>query len=333
MFGIRFRKNRKALVLMYHRVNTSNSDVWQLAVHPDVFAEQMSIISGYNVISMPDLAKGIAAKKLPPESIAITFDDACEDNFTTAAPLLQKQGLPATFFATNITASANREFWWNELEYLLIEHNTLPREVNITYDNITYLWDLQDDWRKIVSEELVESLASWLPWPQPPTASHALFVYLGEWMKSLSYPGQLSIVEQLYRQAGQSPKVRDEYRVMSESQLKALGKQSNVEIGGHSAFHSALGKFDGDQQLSAVMENKAFLEKTTGNVVRGYGYAHGSYNEISRDILRENGFLYACTTEEGCVSEKTDPFALPRMHVKNVQGAEFKKQIKKWFAL
>lgn len=333
MFGINFGKSKKALVLMYHRVNTCNSDVWQLTVHPDIFAEQLSVISGYNVISMRELADGIAAKKLPSKSIAITFDDACEDNYTKAAPLLLKHGLPATFFVTNITASANREFWWNELEYLLIEHNTLPREVTITENNITYQWNLQDNWRKIIGEELIESLASWLPWSQPPTASHALFVYLSEWLKSLSYASQLNVLDQLYVQAGQTPKVRDEYKVINEEQLKALGKQHNIEIGGHSAYHTALGKFAGDEQLSAIMQNKKFLEQTTGNIVKGYGYAHGSYNETSRNILRENGFLYACTTEENCVTEKSDAFALPRMHVKNVKGAEFKKQLKKWFAI
>ena len=56
--------------------------------------------------------------------MAITFDDGYADNLQVAAPLLAERGLPATFFIVSGTIGSGREFWWDELEGLLLRRDS-----------------------------------------------------------------------------------------------------------------------------------------------------------------------------------------------------------------
>src|SRR6185312_15237537 len=47
------------------------------------------------------------------------------DNLQVAAPLLAERGLPASFFIVSGTIGSGREFWWDELEGLLLRHDAL----------------------------------------------------------------------------------------------------------------------------------------------------------------------------------------------------------------
>jgi peptidoglycan/xylan/chitin deacetylase (PgdA/CDA1 family) len=66
----------------------------------------------FNVVSLPDLVKTLAAGRKPSRELVITFDDGYRDNFQNAAPVLEALSLPATFFV--ITQWINTDvvpFW------------------------------------------------------------------------------------------------------------------------------------------------------------------------------------------------------------------------------
>ena len=58
--------------------------------------------------------------KLPRRTVIITFDDGYADNFHTALPLLQEADCPATVFVTAGKIGAERDFWWDELERVIL---------------------------------------------------------------------------------------------------------------------------------------------------------------------------------------------------------------------
>ena len=333
MFNLFKKRKGTGVILMYHRINTAVSDTWQLCVSPEIFEEQMKVLKNFHVISMRQLVKDINSNNIQPHSVAITFDDGYLDNYINAKSILEKHRYPATFFITNASQQTNIEYWWDQLEHLLLENIHLPGEIKITLRGASYSWSLNDSWKKIISEEEMKDFASWLPWQTPPSTQHALFIYLSEWIKALSYTEQLNVLEQLQHQCGKEFHVRDEYRIMNTEQLKQLSNGESFEIGGHSAWHTALGKFNADVQYNAIHENKNYLESVTGKGVSGYCYAHGSYNETSLRLLKDASFSYACTTEEAVVSENSNIFALPRFQVKNVKSNLFEKQLEKWFKM
>ncbi|WP_207632438.1 polysaccharide deacetylase family protein [Foetidibacter luteolus] len=329
MLNIFKKGKQQAAILMYHRVNTAVSDTWQLCVAPKHFEQQMEVLRDYHVVPVAQLAD--KKKKIPDKAVAITFDDGYLDNYATAKPILEQYRFPATFFITNSVGENHPEFWWDALERVLLENNQLPAEINLQLDGESWHFNLKKGWQHIISIDDMKQIASWLPWRTPPATQHALFVYLSEWMKALSFQNQQLIISQLYAQTGMHASVRDSYKTVNGAQLLTLHRLPQFTVGGHSAWHTALGKFDAGVQRQAILENKTFLETVLSAPVAGYGYAHGSYNEDSIAILQEAGYTYACTTEEALVDAGTNAFALPRFQVKNWNGAEFKRRLEGWF--
>ncbi|MDP2940844.1 MAG: polysaccharide deacetylase family protein [Candidatus Omnitrophota bacterium] len=99
-----------APILMYHQVIPDAPLKDPLTVTVISFERQMAFLKKqrYNVVSLKALADLIRAKKkIPPRTLAITFDDGCIDNYTNAFPILKKYRLPATMFI--IVSEAGRE--------------------------------------------------------------------------------------------------------------------------------------------------------------------------------------------------------------------------------
>src|SRR5574341_604156 len=85
-------------VLTYHRVN-DDGDPFFAAVPTAVFEREIAYIARtYQVLTVEELADRTRRGDLPRNALAITFDDGYRDNFTHAAPILARYGLPATVF-------------------------------------------------------------------------------------------------------------------------------------------------------------------------------------------------------------------------------------------
>lgn len=88
-------------ILMYHYINEQEVKRSRLGVSPWAFERQMRFLREhkYNVISLSALSDLIRQKKkIPPKTVAVTFDDGYLDNYTNAFPILKKYNIPATFF-------------------------------------------------------------------------------------------------------------------------------------------------------------------------------------------------------------------------------------------
>jgi peptidoglycan/xylan/chitin deacetylase (PgdA/CDA1 family) len=107
----------KAVVLLYHRVDWSRRDRWQLCVSPENFAAHLRCLKrSFRPVRLAEIAAMIADGKVKQNSVAITFDDGYRDNLTGAIPILEQMRLPATFFICGDAASEGESFWWERLE-------------------------------------------------------------------------------------------------------------------------------------------------------------------------------------------------------------------------
>ena len=97
---LRLRRQTRYTVLLYHRVNDLSQD--NLTTSTRRFAEHLSILRRhYPVLSLSDALEAMrAGRYLGPNVVAITFDDGYADNHDSAAPILERFGLPASFFVT-----------------------------------------------------------------------------------------------------------------------------------------------------------------------------------------------------------------------------------------
>ena len=98
-YSFYMRPKRVTPILMYHAVTEDKEST--LSVAPESFSKQMEFLkrSGYSVISLDELVEKIKqGKTFLPRTVAITFDDGYEDNFTNAFPVLEKYDMPAIIF-------------------------------------------------------------------------------------------------------------------------------------------------------------------------------------------------------------------------------------------
>lgn len=104
-------------VIMYHHID-ENSATSRLSVSPESFGRQMEFLRSrkYNVIPLEGLISLLKEKKrLPPKTIAITFDDGNLDNYTNAYPVLKKFNLPAAIFVIVNDANGKSTLTWDQM--------------------------------------------------------------------------------------------------------------------------------------------------------------------------------------------------------------------------
>ena len=93
------RRRPKPVILMYHRVAVPRVDPWDLAVHPDHFADQLAVLrTSRRPLALSEFVDRARRGSLPGDAVAITFDDGYADTLRQARPRLAAAGVPATLF-------------------------------------------------------------------------------------------------------------------------------------------------------------------------------------------------------------------------------------------
>lgn len=95
-------------VLAYHDVSD-----------PVIFEAQIKYCKeNYNLVTLQDLEKSFYSKvKLPPRSLAITFDDAYPSLYHVGLPILKKYNVPAAVFVITDLVETDQPYWWDEVPY------------------------------------------------------------------------------------------------------------------------------------------------------------------------------------------------------------------------
>jgi peptidoglycan/xylan/chitin deacetylase (PgdA/CDA1 family) len=112
----------KLTILLYHGVTNSLSDGIENFSHKHLSIKDFEnhirfIKKNCNILSMDDVVNiKNEGGHWPQNAVAVTFDDGFKNNFTTAAPILEKYGCPATFYICAGMINANLMFWVDKIE-------------------------------------------------------------------------------------------------------------------------------------------------------------------------------------------------------------------------
>lgn len=314
---------------MYHRIADLACDPWELAVSPGNFEQQLQVLQHLNaVISLPALAEQLKQGNLKTKSIVLTFDDGYVDNFTAARPLLEKYGIPASFFIPTESVSLNREFWWDELERILIHTEILPPTLEIELPGEQLSFDLQEEAH--LSEPIQEKHKSWRYYETGPTIRSK--IYMALWLKLIKATAaeQQQVLNKLRNWAQISIATRVGHNCISETQLKQLNAHPLFTIGAHTVTHTALGFQPPTIQRLEIKGSKEYLENLTGTQPHFFSYPNGSHNQSARNILKEEGFSLALTTDHHLITKNTDQYQLARFQVNNWSATKFEQHLNNW---
>ncbi len=304
---------------MYHRVAVERTDPWGLCVSPTHFAEHLDALRRHRtVVSMAELHRRVLAKDIAPDTVALTFDDGYVDNLLAAEPLLRQYDVPATVFVSSGYTDRGREFWWDELERIILAPGSLPARMTITLSKGPHTLDLGESAH--YSPEAAAHHAHWRAYrSDPPTARHAAFLATWEQLVTLHDAEQWSALRSLLDAAGRAPAMRPSCRPMTADEIGTLARGDVMEIGAHTLTHPALPSLSPLEQEREIRDGAAALESILGHPVRGFSYPHGRFTDETVRIVRDAGFAYACA---GVPSKPAalDPFTLGRIGVPDCDG-------------
>jgi len=111
-------------ILTYHRfpepsgIELFDDEIADVTL--DAFERQLaSLRPHFTFIGVEELCAFARGEGLPPNAVAITFDDGYLDNYTRAFPLLKRYGAKATFFLSTDYIGERRVYWWDRVAYIV----------------------------------------------------------------------------------------------------------------------------------------------------------------------------------------------------------------------
>ncbi len=277
-----------ACILAYHRVAELATDHDQLAVTPEQFRQQMSIVRRhYRVMGVADLTAALCRGQAPGRAMVVTFDDGYADNFTHALHILEEFEVPATVFVTADMVGSARAFWWDELDSLISSAGAAAGVGPVPQD--------------------LHSVLKTLPAPQRDRMLRDLAARQG--VARENQLARTALTHTQLKQLAAHPLIEIGAHTLSHPQLSALNPQEqDHEI----------------TQGKRVIE--AWLGRSVNSFSYPFG-GRRDWNATTRRLVQTAGFSAACTTVPGLVTRACDPLALPRCLVRAWSGAAFQQRL------
>jgi len=312
---------RPAVILLYHRVTDLSADPQELAVSPANFDAQLQHLqSSYNVLDADRFLHYIkAGKPFPERSVLVTFDDGYADNYLEALPIMTQRATPALFYITTSKLNTSKEQWWDDLERVLLTGGPLPAALSITINGVAHHFNTAT---AATTRDAYYDLQAILRFCAPDVIDQAM--------------------QYLYTWAGCDGEGRPTHRMMTFDELKAMAASKYVHIGCHTHRHPAVGMLPYAQQLQEIGQSKEILESLLQERMQHFSYPFGGrkflgskryYNADSIKACRELGLEMVCANYYGQVHTWSNPFALPRILVRDWPADVFRQKMERFFKL
>jgi peptidoglycan/xylan/chitin deacetylase (PgdA/CDA1 family) len=233
--------------------------------------------------------------------VLITFDDGYRDNYTEACPILREFGAAATLFLCTGPITSGSLLWWDRVD----------RSARRIRDAGGTSVDLGTRAPAAASDLLRKYLGR-----RDGAASRALGDLI-DLLKELPDADRESCINALEHQ---SPPDTPRDLMLSWGEVRAM-RDSGISLGAHSVTHPALSDLAADAVHAEVRESKLSIEEHVGEGVTAFAYPYGKAShsdEFTVEALREAGFLWAYTTENGVNVPAADPYTLRRNGMRSV---------------
>ena len=318
----------RVIILLYHRVFDAPTDPQRLCVSPKRFGEHLEHLGRYySVLSLSQLEGALKERRLPKRAVVVTFDDGYADNLHHAKPLLERYNIPATVFVTTGYVGQQKEFWWDELERLLLLSPRVPEQLKVTVNGTTYSWHMDEDTNSFYGQWHVELRDT-------PTTRHRAYLEMHRLLRPLQYKEQEGVLADMREQIGDNGQCRPDYLALTPEEVRLLAADGLVEIGSHTVTHPVLSVQPLEVQRYELVESKEQLEAILGHPVTSLAYSYGGGGDAGDEtaaLAREAGYEIGCANFPALVTHRSDIFQLPRFLVRDWDGDEFAYRLMRWF--
>ena len=292
------------IVLLYHRVATLKSDPEMLAVTPENFRAQICYLKE----TFPILRFEDDWTTVDKPSVVLTFDDGYADNALVALPILDEVDVPATFFVSTGNIGTREEFWWHELERIILKKQSLPSIFTLEDERVGSSWTTST-----------------------PGQLHEFYQGIVRLMNAADSGHRNKWLVQLRRWAETEKDTSDTHRAMTVDELRLLAGSGCVTIGAHTVTHTRLSCLSPEAQQEEIKASKKQLETWLGRELSTFSYPFGlrsDYTKQSVALCRKAGFTKAAANFPGQTHRWTDPFQIPRHLVRNWPVETFAEKLR-----
>ena len=289
-------------ILMYHQVldaEHSGEDHLPsgMVTLENTFDKQMGYLKQHcSVISLDELAGCLRDhKSLPARSVVITFDDGWRDNYVFAFPILERYDLPATVFLPTDYIGTSKMFWFQVV-------NVVLQAGALTSQKMSEILNRLEQISPDEKETIIRSFSSAL--------------VLIEQLKKIKPEIQEEIIKEMAEDSDMSVSAMSKGRSMLNwEEIKKMG-ENGISFGSHAHSHRILTHLDSEEINKELTESKTAIEEKTKKPASHFAYPNGDYNSPIKELVKETGYLCACTVERtGDRRDEIDLFALPRMGI------------------
>jgi peptidoglycan/xylan/chitin deacetylase (PgdA/CDA1 family) len=231
-----------------------------------------------------------------PHCMVLTFDDGYRNNFTHALPVLERLGIPATFFVCTGMTGTSRAYWIDRLDYA-IQH--LPRDgrsVQIGAQRIPLRFESR--------ESLAESYL-------------ALRLALKRTYRDDFDARVTALAEELEEGAGTALADvigGDPWAATMSWEDVGEAARRGVEIGSHTVDHVRLSHVDEQTAWQQMVRSREAVERELGASCQSLAYPNGDHDARVADAARRAGYACALGTVSGLNAPGDDLFRLRRIN-------------------
>jgi peptidoglycan/xylan/chitin deacetylase (PgdA/CDA1 family) len=295
-------QGKGAAILMYHSVLDDPSRVADSLggmIHPRaVFEGQMELIAReFNPVTLDQVARFVRAEQdLPERPVVVTFDDGYVDNYAMAMPILDRAGVPATFYVTVDCVQNRRLPWPSRLRF---SFRTTSKKT--WTDAAGKVWNLvsqhERDLAYLVVCDQVASLA-------------------GEAQESRVRQIESDVDARLPNDAGRL--------MMTWDQIQTLAQHEHI-VGSHTMTHPNMAHVSIEEARREFVESKQQMEAHIKAKVSHFSYPcpalSPNWTEQTAEECRRAGYETAVTTSSGLARKGANLLALKRVRpTKTVDG-------------
>lgn len=301
--GRRWRGDSRKFIFLYHRIASPADDPFALAVPETWFQDHLEILHSYcRLVALDEILSMRVGKSSTLASI--TFDDGYADNLRTAAPILRRAGVPATFFICTGCLGDVRGFWWDRVASAIGAVPGRPPE----FDGVPGV-------------PLVDDLSS----PESRRKATLEIALRLQRMHPLERNRVVADLEKvLLSGASGEP---EPCPVLDEAGVRELGSHPLAHLGAHTENHAMLSILSRKEQLAEVSRSVTTLEHITGTRPRFVAYPYGGHDAYNTDsclAARDAGLEAAFVNHPARFDPRGEPYRVPRYYVPPLPADQFR---------
>ena len=190
--------------------------------------------------------------------IALTFDDGYRNNLTHLLPILEVYKIPASIYITTVK-SVGMDILWTDC----LDVATYIDQSNFAINGEAFKYVKRKGYRSTETGVYLKEVAKKADW-----------AYKQSLMTEI--PGSVQI--------SCRPELEIYWKLLSEEDIRELGKSPLISIGSHGIYHNCLGLLPLEHAELELIKSKEYLEEIIQSEVEEFAYPDGSYSNGSEVI-------------------------------------------------